>query len=117
MPVGDEDHGGVALAVAVGFGAASVRALHLVIGQILACAHIGVFGRIGIATVRFTMAEGMVLTADLAMFCSRFEGRLFEAVLPTETKPFNAIKSLLLLRNIQKLSVRRCLYLPGSRRA
>jgi hypothetical protein len=30
------------------------------------------------ATVRFTMAEGMVLTADLAMFCSRFEDGLFE---------------------------------------
>ena len=36
------------------------------------------FGRTGMTTVRFSMAEGMVLTADLAMFCSRFEGGLFE---------------------------------------
>ena len=73
MPVGDEDHGGVALAVAAGFGGVG-QAMHLVVGQILARSQIGVFSRTGIATVRFTMADGMVLTADLAMFCSGFEG-------------------------------------------
>src|SRR5471030_2529176 len=43
-------------------------------------------GRTGMTTVRFTMAEGMVLTADLAMFCSRFEVRLFEEELFYEQK-------------------------------
>ena len=42
MSVGDQDHGGVAMAVAIAFGGLG-QALHLVVGQILACPQIGVF--------------------------------------------------------------------------
>lgn len=44
MVVGDQDHGRVALAVTIGLGGFG-QPLHLVIGQILARAQIGIVGR------------------------------------------------------------------------
>ena len=65
-----------AKAVAVAFGGLG-QALHLVVGQILACADIGFLGPNCMETVRFLMAGGAVFEAVSAMFYARFVRQLF----------------------------------------
>ena len=76
MPVGDKDHGGVAMAAAVGLAASAKRSTSSPVrfSRVRTSAF---FGRTGMTTVRFSMAGGAVFKADLAMFDARFACLLF----------------------------------------